>query len=89
MTVSHNGIGADELSHGGEFRKLIDPFANDDPPLISLGVPLLADTDHTSEVVAKGGEALPLLLDALKSRNAKIVMYSAYCMPGFGCCPSP
>jgi hypothetical protein len=63
-----------------DILRLVQSFALDEPPVISLGTPLVTDTERTSALVAKGSAAVPALVQGLASEDAKVVMYSAYCL---------
>ncbi len=61
-------------------KRLIDSFADQEPPLWMQGTPLLADTEATESLVRMGRTAVPALVNALDAQNPKIVMYAAFCL---------
>lgn len=59
-------------------QKLIDSFAEHEPPFSSLGTPFLADTEATQALVEMGSDAIPALVKSLDDSNSKVAMYAAY-----------
>jgi hypothetical protein len=60
--------------------ELISELAAIEPPFSSLGMPFLADTEVTRELVSRGADAVPALTAALASPEPRIVLYAAYCL---------
>ncbi|SRR6266487_4845061 len=72
-----------ESSHEAKqevIEKMINSFADHEPPFSSLGTPFLVDTEAIQTLVQMGEAAVPALVKALDTDNPKIVMYAAYCL---------
>lgn len=73
----------DQTNHES-IERLINSFADHEPPFFSLGTPFLVDTETTQALVRMGAAAIPALTRALKADNAKIAAYAAYCLGQMG-----
>jgi HEAT repeat protein len=63
-----------------DVQALISQLAQAEPPMQSLGTPLLADTETTRALVRIGQPAVAPLIAALDAADPKIATYAAYCL---------